>query len=134
MKKMVFAAALALTLCGFSARPAHAWSKFNFSTGLNLGWETGGGTWSFGIRNQSEASNPGCAGPGCGYAPQAYPMPMQMQAPCAAPVSKSNVTPKDGAQMISYQNTQSAGASPASGGYYYYYYGYAYPNGYYYGN
>ena len=58
MKKMVFAAALALALCGVSARPAQAWTKFNFSTGIDLGWQTGGGKWDIGFRQQTEVAAP----------------------------------------------------------------------------
>jgi hypothetical protein len=77
MKRMVVATLLAVGLTAASQDRASAWCKFNFGAGVNMCYENGGGTWTFGIHRKSEqAPPPGAAVP--------YPVPASGAAAPAA--------------------------------------------------
>lgn len=48
MKKILIASVVALTLTT-AHQKAHAWSKYNFGVGMNVGWEGGGNTVLWGL-------------------------------------------------------------------------------------
>jgi hypothetical protein len=131
MKRFLAVAILAMGLAAAITPDAKAWSKFNFSTGLNLGWQTGGGKWAIGIDKQTEVCPQNCGYPGYG-APVGYPVQLPGPGPKPELKPKSN---EGETQPIGYRGA--AATNPAStnygcGNYGYYYAGYSYPYGYYY--
>jgi hypothetical protein len=76
MKKYVLASACALALVGLAQQRASAWCNFNFSAGINLGFQSGGWERNGGGMVNAGGCQPGCWGDGgCGaLAPQYYPL------------------------------------------------------------
>jgi hypothetical protein len=83
MKKYVLASVCALALLGLAQQRASAWCNFNFSAGINLGFQSGGWERSgngCGLFNRGQQQQPCCVdggGWGGGYgatAPQYYPL------------------------------------------------------------
>jgi hypothetical protein len=80
MKKYVLASACALALVGLAQQRASAWCNFNFSAGINLGFQSGGWEKSgsgCGLFNRCQ--QPPCCTDTCGggygmLAPQYYPL------------------------------------------------------------
>jgi hypothetical protein len=58
MKRMMVAALLAVGLTAAAHERALAWCKFNMGVGANLGYESGGGSWSFGIQRSTPVAPP----------------------------------------------------------------------------
>ena len=67
MKRMVMAAVAALALAGTMVQEASAWCKFNFGTGVNLGFESGGHYVKRGGVERGSYPPPGAGGFGGGF-------------------------------------------------------------------
>jgi hypothetical protein len=117
MKKMFVAATLALALTAAGQQKASAWSKFNFSVGLNLSYESTGACFQWGgITCMPNPSPYGCGYyPGCPTYP-ACPAPAYGHAPAAQPAPAMAATPARTQQVGYYFYSQ--GYAPS------YWYGY----------
>ncbi len=117
MKRMLMAAALALAAAGLTEQKASAWCRFNLGGGVNLSYESSGGSFSFlGFQRTSapyqgaEAAYPAPACSAPGYPAAGYP---------AAPAAPAPAAPAVPAPTPATGSTQQAGYYPQGG--------YAYP-------
>ena len=89
MKRMLVAAAVTLALTAATRQQASAWCRFNFSTGLNVSYESSGNSFSFLGFSKTSSPSPDCyqGYGGGGYADPsaygAYPAPGAPGAPAA---------------------------------------------------
>jgi hypothetical protein len=117
MRQLMWGAVLALGLTATVQQKAAAWTKFNFSVGSNICWQSGGGKWSLGFHKEGEVAPP----PGA-INPLAIPVPGVEPAPTPYPAPAGNLLPKtppQGTQPAAY--FAPAPAAPNYG------YGYAQP-------
>jgi hypothetical protein len=125
MKKILTAVLAALALAGSTTQKASAWCRFNFSTGVNISWESSGGYRKFlGFEKQSYPP-PGAA---VGVAAPGYPAPGmapagQPEVPHPTPAGTSGLGVDNGVMRAAYlahyygrysaQNYASPAAAPS---------------------
>lgn len=133
MKKIIFAALVAVSVMAISNQHASAWVNSRFGVGLNWDVQSGGNNFLWGAWRNGQPPGPEAFGgggaprfsgpmPQQGFAPQGYPAPMPQGFPPQPPFNASTAEPPFAGQYASpYQF-----ATYARPVYYYY------PNTYYY--